>query len=192
MDKDLFGNKIIKKKTRKEISLEKYDKKTFEERLKRLQSLDKIFPKYYSIAGDMQTIFVFDEAKMTFINGEFISTILLAQAFIEKILQSHYIDMGLNKIASRGLKAIVNHAKRNNIINEYLLIKIEELRKKRNPFVHLKPLDYEYNLDKRFMTNIINSDKHRDISDVMEQDAKEALSLMYTIFITDLRKIGND
>jgi len=194
MDKDLFGQKVIskKKKTRLESSLIKYDKDTFDTRLARLKYLNKIFPKDYSIAGNMQTVFVFSEAKMTFINGEFISTILLAQAFIEKKLQGHYIGLELNNIASRGLKAIIKHARKNHVLHNYLLDKIDELRKKRNPFSHIKPFDDEYNLDKRFMKAINKSGKNMDIADLMEQDAKEALSLMYTIFITDLGEINSE
>ena len=194
MDKDLFGEKVIKKKKRTllETSLAKYDRDTFDTRLARLKYLDKIFPKNYSIVGDMQTVFVFGEAKMTFINGEFISTILLAQAFIEKKLQGHYIDLGLNNIASRGLKAIIRHARRHCVLHDYLLDRIDDLRKKRNPFSHIKPVDYEYNLDKRFMTDQKTSGKQQDPSDILEQDAKEALSLMYTVFISDLRTIKNE
>lgn len=194
MDKDLFGHKVVskKKKTRLESSLIKYDKDTFDTRLSRLKYLNKIFPKDYSIAGDIQTVFVFSEAKMTFINGEFISTILLAQAFIEKKLQGHYIELGLSNIASRGLKTIIKHARNNNILHNYLLNKIDELRKKRNPFTHLKPFDNEYNLDKRFMKEIKNSGKYMELADLMEEDAKEALSLMYTIFITDLGKMNSE
>ena len=145
MDKDLFGNKIIKKKrpSRLENSLVKYDKESFPTRLERLKFIEKIFPKDYSILGIMETVFVFEEAKMTFINGEFISTILLAQAFIEKKLQGHYIDIGFDNIASKGLKAIIRHARQNRVLHNYLLDKIDDLRKKRNPFTHFKPVDYE-------------------------------------------------
>jgi len=194
MDKDLFGRKVVikKRRTRLETTLNKYDRDTFDERLSRLEYLNKIFPKDYSIAGSMDTVFVFAEAKMTFINGEFISTILLAQAFIEKKIQVHYAHLGFDKIASRGLKAIIRHARQNNILHTYLLDKIDDLRKKRNPFSHLKPADHNYNLDKRFMIELSKSKDYKAPSDILEQDAKEALSLMYTIFITNLRDIRNE
>ena len=87
MQKDLFGKKVIQKKTRLETSLLRYDKRSLNERVERLKYINKIIPKGYGIAADMETVYVFDEAKMTFINGEFISTVLLSQAFIERKLQ---------------------------------------------------------------------------------------------------------
>ena len=114
-EKDLFGNNILKKtKTRLESSLEKYDSNSFNDRLERLKFLNKVFPKGYGIMGDQETVYVFSEVKMAFINGEFISTILLAQAFIERNLQGYYESIGLEKIAQKGLKSIIDHAKKND------------------------------------------------------------------------------
>lgn len=101
MQKDLFGNKIKEKKTfsRLESSLSKYDKDSFEERHERLKFLNKIFPKGYGFAADMETVYIFDEVKMAFVNGELISVILLSQAFIERTLQMHYESIGLAMIS---------------------------------------------------------------------------------------------
>lgn len=186
MDKDIFGNKIEKKKrkSRLESGLAKYDKSTFTSRLDRLKYINKIFPDGIIIAADMETFFIFDEAKMAFINGEYISTILLAQSFIEKIFQDHYCSIGLEKESKRGLKYLIKHAKKNDIIHEFLLDKIELLRKKRNPFTHLKPYNHKFTINNRFYDNF---KKYEDIHKMLENDAKEAMSLMYTISISNLR-----
>ncbi|WJJ96582.1 hypothetical protein [Algibacter luteus] len=189
-EKNLFGESVKKKKrkSRLESSLEKYDKDTFEERLERLKFLNKIFPKEFGILADPETVYVFGEAKMAFVNGEFISTILLSQAFIERKLQLHYQSLGLDIIAKRGLKAIVTHAKKNNILHEYLIERIDVLRKRRNPFSHVKPTDHEFNLTQRMMTDLKSDKRYRQPFEIMTDDAKEAISLMYTIFITELKK----
>ena len=189
-DKNLFGETVKKKKrkSRLESSLEKYDKDTFEERLERLKFLNNIFPKDFGILADPETVYVFGEAKMAFINGEFISTILLSQAFIERKLQMHYQAIGLENIAKRGLKAIVNHAKKNRILHEYLIERIDVLRKRRNPFSHVKPIDHEFNLTQRMMNDLKLDKKFRQPLEIVTDDAKEAISLMYTIFKTELKK----
>ena len=125
---------------------------------------------------------------MAFINGEFISTILLSQAFIERKLQLHYQSLGLDIIAKRGLKAIVTHAKKNNILHEYLIERIDVLRKRRNPFSHVKTTDHEFNLTQRMMNDLKSDKRYRQPYEIMADDAKEAISLMYTIFITELKK----
>lgn len=188
MQRDLFGKKIakLKKRSRLELYLAKYDKDSFSERLIRLQHIKKIFPKGYSIASDVETVYIFGEAKMAFVNGEYISTILLSQAFIERKLQKHFNSKGLEKVASRGLKAMVDHAKKNKTVHAFLIEKIDTLRKKRNPFVHLKEIGHEFNLDQR-MAKSINSPKgFKQPFEILFEDAKEAISLMYTFFITDL------
>ncbi len=189
MQKDLFGKKIVpkKKRTKLEIILQGYDKKSFGDRLERLKYLNKIFPKGFGFASDLETSYIFDEVKMAFIGGEFISTMLLSQAFIERKFQAHYSELGLQNISNKGLKAIIDHAKKNGTIHSFLLERIDELRKKRNPFVHLKEYEHEYNLSQRMYKSYIEKDEFKQPFQILLEDAKEALSLMYAVFITDLK-----
>src|SRR5665647_3935007 len=114
MQTDLFGNKPIKKITKFETALKKYDAETIDERVERLKYINTLLHDEYMFGGDPETIFIFEEAKMAFINGQFISTILLSQAYIERRLQIHYNASGLDTIAKKGLKVIIDHAKKNN------------------------------------------------------------------------------
>ena len=41
------------------------------------------------------------------------------------------------------------------------------------------------------MNELRNSNSKQDMFDLLEKDAKEALSLMYTIFVTELNKIDD-
>ena len=187
MQQTLFNKKKdnSKKQSSEELSLTRYDKRSMPDRVQRLKFLKKVFPKGYSFGSDLETAYIFDEVKMAYINGEFISTILLSQAFIERRLQMHYISLGLDNIANKGLKAIIDHAKKNETIHDFLLPKIDELRQKRNPFVHLKDYDHKYNISQR----IYNSKDNvlRQPMELIAEDASEALRLMYAIFVTPLK-----
>ncbi len=186
MQPELFTKKtkFTIKKTTEELTLAKYDKRSMADRIQRFKFLKKVFPKGYSFGSDLETAYIFDEAKMAFINGEFISTILLSQAFIERRLQMHYQSLGLDNISNKGLKAIIDHAKRNKTIHEFLLPKIDELRQKRNPFVHLKEYDHKFNISQRIYND---KDKvFREPMTIIREDAQEALRLMYAIFVTPL------
>ena len=186
MQVDLFGNKPIKKITKFETALKRYDKETIDERGERLKYIATLLPDEYMFGGDPETIFIFEEAKMAFINGQFISTILLSQAYIERILQIHYNSLGLDTLSKKGLKAIIDHAKKNKTIHHFLLPKIDELRKKRNPFVHLKDYEHGYNLSQRIFNNIKEGKSYKYFTEIIYDDAKEAIRLMYAIFITPL------
>lgn len=186
MQADLFGDKPIKKITKFETALKQYDKETIDERVERLKYINTLLPGEYMFGADPETIFIFEEAKMAFINGQFISTILLSQAYIERSLQIHYNSIGFDTIAKKGLKAIIDHATKNKTIHHFLLPKIDELRKIRNPFVHLKEYEHDYNLSQRIFKNIKDGKSYKDFSEIIYDDAKEAIRLMYAIFLTPL------
>lgn len=179
MKTDLFGTKKRKKRTYLEINLNKYDRDTFSDRLERLKYLNSIFPKGYGFLSGMETAYVFDEAKMTFINGEFISTIMLAQAFIEHKLQACLASKGLIKESKNGLKSMTMCLRRKKLVNEFLLNKIDHLRKIRNPFSHLRPGDESSVSERIFL------EKQGPLL-IMEKDAKNSIALMYQIAITKM------
>jgi hypothetical protein len=190
LPENFFGEKLNtkKRKSRLEAALLRYDINSFDDRLKRLKYLNTLFPKGISLISSIETVIIFDEVKMSFINGEFVSTLMLAQAFIERRLQSFYEFLGYGKIAQRGLKSILVHAKKNNIIIDFFINKIDLLRKKRNSLSHLKKPDYEFNLDRRIY-NWIRTNNRNPYLEVLENDAKESIQLMYAVAITDFDKI---
>lgn len=173
--KDLFGKRIKNKTTALEKAFNKYDKDTFEERVERSRYIEKIMPKGYTISGSTESVFILDEAKMTFINGEFIATIILAQAYIERRYQEILDFRGFRKESKKGLSEITRFLRENKLIEEFILNKTDNLRKKRNPFAHLKPMKYEYGIIMR----TVNSGE--DIYKILENDAKEAMELMYHV-----------
>lgn len=176
--KDLFGNPVYPRKTQNQLVLERFDARTLAARTERLRFLRKIFPRVAGFLMPLETSFVFNETKMTFVNGEFISTVLLASAFIEHRLGSYLHDKGFRKEAKAGLAAIIACARANGLVSEYLFAKAEHIQKIRNPFVHLKPFDYTYNLSQRARL------QRNDFASIMETDAKDALSITYTVAVS--------
>ena len=173
--KDLFGKPIRQRKSRQQILLEKYDRETLDKRIDRLKWVEKIFPKGYGFLMPPETSYVFNEAKMSFINGELVATLLLVSAFVEHWLGIHIESKGFHKEAQKGLSAIIDCARTNNLIHSSLLVKADHLREIRNPFVHLKPYTHKHRVMQRAM------DMQANPLTIMEKDAKDALSIMYTI-----------
>ena len=128
------------------------------------------------------TAFVFDEARRTFVNGDFVATILLAAAFIEHRLGSHSRSKGYVNVARQGLAQIVACARDHDFAAAYLLDKVDRVRQIRNPFVHLKPFEHEHGLIQRMIRGEVE-----EPATLLEKDAKEALALMYTIAVARLR-----
>lgn len=177
--KDLFGNKITERKTRLQRSLERYDHDTMQGRLERLAWLESVFPK----GGFMYSVemhFILSEAKTSYINGQFIATVLLSTSFIEHWLADYLRKKGYVKESERGLSAMINCMRKNGLLAEYLLDKVDEVRKIRNPFTHKKEYDHPYNLTKRAFFQLHNP------GETMQKDAELALTMMLTICTSHL------
>jgi len=175
---DLFGDALPQKKRmyrRHEKGLLQYDKMTFDERLRRLTYISQIYPKELLLKGDMEFVFTFNETKVCFINGHYISTIILAQSFIEKFFYDFFIRNNLKKQAASGLAGMIKYAKQNNLIDTFILKKVEDLRLKRNPFIHPKDWNYPHDLSERMQRN--KTQPHEQL----EKDATEAIQVMFTL-----------
>lgn len=178
INKDIFGNAIKEKKKRK-TKLEKYltdnDIDTFDDRLARLTFVNKMYPKGLILAGDMEFVFTFGEIKECYINGHFIATIILTQSFIEKVFIEFFNSKSLSKETNHGLDRMIKYARKKSLINSVILNMVDNLRLKRNPFVHSKDFDYPHSLSRRTINNKTMPFEQLD------KDAKEAMQIMFYI-----------
>lgn len=175
---DLFGSEIKTKvyKSAAEKELNSYDKALFPERLERLKFIKKHQQKGYSMFGDMEFVFTFTEIQQCYINGHFIATIVLSQSFLEKLLDIHLSKKGFEKVTKYGLEKMIKVAVKENILHPKILELLNSLRLKRNPFIHSKDWDYPHTLSKRSFENKLRPEEQ------LENDATEAINLLYTIF----------
>jgi hypothetical protein len=160
--------------------MRRYDKRTFSNRLLRLDYVTKIFPRGLMYMLPPESAFVFEEAKMSFINGQFVSTILLSQAFIEHMFQNYVQSIGNKSLAKSGLAAITRFLRKGNIVHPFLLDKIDQLRLIRNPFTHLPAPGSPHSISQRAFQ------KQQDPYHALATDAAAALGLMYQIAITKI------
>ena len=176
MQKDLFGKRIKERRPRFEWSLERIEKRSLPVRAERVRWLDRIMPRYQYVGLPLETYYVFEEAKSSFVYGCFVSSVVLAAAFVEHWLALHLSNRGYSDDVKRGLDAMVKCCRKNKLINPTLLGRIDKLRKIRNPFVHLKEYEHKFNLGQRLFKNRSGPDY------VLENDAKESLITMYSVF----------
>lgn len=184
MGKDLFGNDV--EKTSFDIT-EQYikdrDEVMFVQRSNRLKYLHKINPNGITLAGEAELVLTYRELQLCFIDGHALATVVLAQAFVEKVLHDHYNQLGLSEIAKKGLNAILQHAIKNKSLNPYIIKKIDKIRLIRNPITHLKENDYKHSLDNRSYNSMVSPINQ------LENDAKEAVEIATFIAITNLNRI---
>lgn len=80
----------------------------------------------------------FEETKLCFYQGAFVSTIIMASATVEELFRQVYRQANkMNKADAKGLASLVDHAVEDDLISPEEAEKIAELRKLRNQFTHV-------------------------------------------------------
>lgn len=175
--RDLFGKKLPFRRPRYEWSLSIAEQKSVPIRAARIRWLNRVIPRNYGFGMPLETAFVFMEAKNAFIYGCFVSCTMMAAAFVEHWLASRLRGRGYKKSADGGLRAIIECCRENALIADALLLRVDRLRQIRNPFAHLKDYDHPHGLNRRIMS------ARTDPETLLEQDAKDSLTTMYSIAI---------
>lgn len=172
MQKDLFGNSVDNRDSF-EKELHDFDKSTFNERLSRFRYFYRYFPEFSNIIfGSDESYRIFKEVQSCFINAEYTAVVILALSFIERRFQESLKINGFETESKFTLNNILKKFKGNSAIPDYFIDKVDKLRLKRNPFVHLRDVMDKNNLFSR------SSMKYLDSELILENDA-DAISLMF-------------
>jgi hypothetical protein len=173
---DLFGKPVRQRRPRYEAALERADAKTLPDRAGRVRWLSKVIPRDRTFGMPLETGLIFEEAKSSFVYGNYVAVIVLAAAFVEHWFIASLDSRGYHKEASQGLAAAISCARVNDMVSPLILDKADHLRLIRNPFVHLKSLDHEHTITRRMAKS-----RQFHIGEVLVADAKEALTAMYGV-----------
>jgi len=120
--KDLFGEDIIEQESDYVAYLKLYDSQTIDKRVERLKYLDKIKSDgYLMTSGDLELGYTYQEVQFAFVHGYFLSTLVLAQAFIEKLLQNYFILHNFK--CRRTFDAMLRYARNHELFNDYIIRK---------------------------------------------------------------------
>lgn len=177
LEKDLFGHPVKHRRPRYEAALERVERASRPRRAARVRWLEKAIPEDCGYLMAVESLYVFEEAKSSFIYGHFVATIVLAASFVEHWLVSQLNTKGFHKEASRGLAACIKCARENRLVTKGLLNRVDRLRLIRNPFVHLKSFDHEHGLVQRSLRHQAHPEE------ILETDARNALAAMYEISV---------
>ena len=124
----------------------------------------------------VETALIFEEAKSSFVCGNFVAAIVLAAAFVEHWFVASLNSRGYQKGASQGLAAAIKCARDNGLVSPLILDKADRLRLIRNPFVHLKSMDHEHIISHRMAKA-----RQFHMWELLDADAREALTAMYGV-----------
>lgn len=163
-------------------SLNRSDQRTVEIRAERMMQISSVIEPASHI-GEDELLSMIEEARVCFINGLNISTLVIATGCIERLL--------ITELAHRGYDAgTLNDAiKKSAAITsdpEQLLDKASALRQARNAYVHIKTNNHE-------SRRVVRADA-RGVppTTISEEDAFLAIMTMYKLFNALTREASYD
>ena len=164
-------------------ALEQADQRTREARATRIEWLGAHRRLPGIILGRTETLRLMAEAADSFVGGQFVASLVLATAVIEHSLMEELENLGLVKhgcLFSQGIA----FARQHQVLEAALLQRVDDLRLKRNPFAHLTKDGHAHSMGTRFRTMKVHPLK------MIEDDAKEALEVMYLVFLATLKELS--
>ena len=132
------------------------------------------------IPGGYQAYTCWQEARHTFVYGDFAATVVLAQAYFEGLLgannhMTEALDINENEKTFVHLKDILNNAKAHGVISKEDEIDILLVSRKKNALAHFKKMSIADNLERRAMN------KQEALPVLLERDASFALKVMFRV-----------
>lgn len=129
-----------------------------------------------SIFGPVDTLFLLEEARVCFIDGHFIATVLIGCAFIDQVIDDELREKGL-----KNFKSDLGACRTDGLFDADLLDELEAIRKIRRGYAH-RLTDGHAN---RLHNRVAESKAHP--RRIMEEDGKRTISCMYRFHRATLR-----
>jgi hypothetical protein len=159
-------------------SIEKWlkadERKSRSSRVRRIGKLLDLIPipeEGFGLPGET-SVYLFDEIRLAYTNGLFLSVVLLSLAFAEKQMAARLYMRGNDQAATMTLEKLGKAAVQHSIISDDLYQRIETLRQLRNAIAHFREPGHEKGIARR----MIEQDAYAE--EIYEGDADEALKVV--------------
>ena len=148
------------------------DSRCFEDRLSRLEWLIDHSPEaeYWTFPGGLLAKSLFEETRYSFVYAQFLGTILLGLAYIERTLAALFYGAGRNDLERAGLSVLLREAHVADIIDSSEFQDLGRVRENRNSYAHFRRPGREDSLETR---TILENEAPYDI---IEQDATAVIA----------------
>lgn len=141
--------------------------------------------RQFGVEGQIQMFFggpvalnLFEEARWSYVNGQFIGCLLLCQSFIEATLTGQIAiapwdcDMSDSKLEAAGFAQLIDAAEQGRLISPREAREFHWLRKTRRQYVHVKPAFSKDNFARRMVR------EDRMPHDLHKRDARRAIKIV--------------
>lgn len=156
--------------------LNREDTLSFNDRLKRLEWINSNYPVInFQLFAGLGGKYLFEETRYCYVYGQYLASIVLGLAFIERSLAAAFYAQGRNDLERKNLFVLLENAVQNRLISEEEFTKLEEIRKKRNAIAHFRKPGHRENIE----TRAVEGDELPYA--IIEEDAKVVMLVIYQL-----------
>ena len=149
-------------------------------RARRIEWASSLYQSPGLVSGEIVPLSLMEEARVCFVNGQFMATVLCATSVVEHLLVDELDARGMVNGKST-LGPSIGAARGARIFPAEMLERLESLNSLRNPIAHRRGERDASSLASRYCRHQIHP------SALMESDARFSLEVMYAFFLVVLR-----
>lgn len=138
------------------------------------------------LPGGETTYAAWTEARTSYVHGNFMATVLLAQGLAEHLLAAH-LSIGLNaeELPERiSFQETLKRCRARDVITEKDAADLRHLMNMRNPLSHFRSVDDPSNLSRRAISDQLSADEH------LRRDATFAIGMAVRLLALDAFRLG--
>lgn len=122
-----------------------------------------------------------EEARVCYINGQFLTTMLCATSAVEHLLAAE-LEEQINLSGKPTLGPLIEKADAMSLLPPEVIERLTVLNERRNPVAHRRSPEDESTLASRYLHKKV----HPNV--LLEADAKRSLEVMYEVFLLLLKR----
>jgi hypothetical protein len=157
--------------------LDREDSVCREGRRSRLDWLVTLMPEseYLTFPGGWMAKYLFEEARYSFVYGQFMAATVLGMAFAERTLASWLHASGRTDLKRANLSRLMEEAVISGWLNSEERTAIDDARRLRNPIAHFRKFGESDGVESRTVT------EGKPPYELIEQDCRHVMRVMYRL-----------
>ena len=155
-----------------------FDENTLVERAKRIDWASSLYQSPGLVSGEVVPLSMMEEARICFVNGQYMATVLCATSVVEHLLVAE-LEGKLTGKPTLGIS--ISAAEKDQIYPAAMINDLRELNGLRNPLAHWRDGSDRGTLANRYLAKRVHPDA------IKEQDARRSLEVMYKFFLQVLK-----
>lgn len=158
-----------------------FDDDSRPKRASRIEWASSLYQSPGMVAGELVQLNLMEEARVCYINGQFLATMLCATSAVEHLLVAE-LEERINLSGKLTLGPLIEKADAMSLLPPEVIERLKVLNERRNPVAHRRPPEDESTLASRYLQKKV----HPNV--LLEADAKLSLEVMYEVFLLLLKR----